>query len=278
MTDFIANSFTLSGSGSLATASNVPPLAGEGGIQVIQGLLVNQFPSGVRYVARFVGEPNVPGDILRMRRSVYELMRRMGTPVIIKPMFTERDVDEGTADPSPGLDDVYKQTRNRDPLSHGIGYVSKEKSVDEWYNNDGFLTTSRTSPGAGWFPAPRYRGYGPGVLTFIIEPDATEDFFKHTEAGVLIKVQTATAQTAWWPDINDNDLVIQCTLDDQGNILATQDRYQCKMTNPVSIRGMDNRGRREYTADFGNRFIVNQTFQMALLPRPHELYAVESDR
>lgn len=280
MTDYTASpgSINLTGESSLSAEYTIGPLTGQSNMVIIQGLLISATNQGVRYVAKYVGIPGVPGDIHRTRRSVYELMRRMGTPVIIKPMITARDVDTGFADESPNFDEVYGQTRNRDPLSHGIGYVSKERSATEWYDPRGNLVIAETSPGAKYVQAPRYRGYGPGVLTFIIEPDATEDFFKHTSQGVLIKVQTATAQTAWWPDINDNDLIIHVTLDDQGNILSTQDRYQAKMTNPVSLRGRDKRGRREYSADFGNRYIVNQTFQMALLPRGHELYKVEADR
>lgn len=280
MTDYTASPITLSGESTLQAdyPSTVGPLSGSSSI-VISGLLVVSSPTrGVRYVSKYVGEPNTPHDIHRLRRSIYELMRRMGTPLIIKPMYTARDVDLGSAEPSPDFSSIYEQTRNRDPLSHGVGFVSKEKSTNEWYDSNGVIVVSDTSPGSDYTQAPKYRGYGPGVLTWVIEPDATEDFFKHTPEGVLIKVQTATAQTAWWPDINDNDLLIHVEVDDEGNILGSQDRYQAKMTNPVSLRGRDKRGRREYSADLGNRYIVNQTFQMALLPRQHELYNIDIDR
>jgi hypothetical protein len=94
-----------------------------------------------------------------------------------------------------------------------------------------------------------------------------------------MKVQTATAQAPWWPDIDDNDLLIHVELDRAGYIVGTGERYQAKMTNPVSIRGSkERRGRSEYSGDFGSRYVVNQTFEMVLLPKFHELYQVETDR
>lgn len=278
MTDHPSVPIALSGDGSLEVAAGHSALSGESSFTVISGLLVTTLPSGINYVAKYVGEPNVPNDVARTRRSVYEIMRRMGTPVIIKPMYTDRHVNDGIAEPSPNFSSVYGQSRNRDPLSHGTGYVSKEKSENEWYDARGQIVVSLTNPGPGYTQAPKYRGYGPGVLTWIIEPDVAEDFYKHTPEGVLIRVQTASAQTAWWPDIADNDLIIHVTVDDYGTILSTHERYQAKMVNPVSIRGLDRRGRREYSADFGNRHVVNQTFEMALLPSSHELYKIDIDR
>jgi len=234
--------------------------------------------SGIFNVIRYYGDPRVPQDILRRRHQVMEAMRRFGSPVVVKHMYNDVDVKTGIAKPSPNFDTVYKQTRHNDPLSHGVGFVSVETSVDEWVSPVGKLVVSATTPGAGYVPAPRYRGFGPGYLTYIIEPDAAEDVFKLTEVGALIKVQTATAQAPWFPEMNDNDLLINVQLDRNGNVVSTGERYQLKMTNPTSIRGLDRRGYREYTEDGGNRFVVNQAFEMTLVPTTDELYNVETDR
>lgn len=263
-----------SGSSELINKDIVPKLVGAGTF-VAEGLRVEEHKAGYHHVTRYVGETNVPKDVRRLRRSTHELMRRMGTPILVKKMLSEEDQLAGTATTSPNFDDVYGQTRNRDPLSHGIGYVSVENSTDEWINT----TTGEIVHTNTGVAAPKYRGYGPGYLTYLIEPDAAVDFFKHTPEGALIKVQTATALAPWWPDIDDNDLIIHVELDKAGYIIGTQERYQAKMTNPVSIRGAkERRGRHEYSGDFGSRYVVNQTFQMVLLPRFHELNHVEVDR
>lgn len=236
--------------------------------------------SGIFNVIRYYGGPRTPQDIARRRKNVMEAMRRFGNPVLVKHMYNDADVDEGVAQRSPNFDSVYKQTRHNDPISHGVGYTSLVTSEDEWVSPQGKLVVGTTvSPGAGYFPAPRYRGFGPGYLTYIIEPDAAEDVFKATETGVLIKTQTAQAQAPWFPEMNDNDLLINVELDHSGrNIVATHERFQLKMTQPVSMRGVDRRGRREYTEDGGNRHVVNQHFEMTLVPRNDQLYNVETDR
>lgn len=271
--DQFEDTFELSGESSLEVTFNVPTMAATGGT-VVSGLLVDLLPNNdIRYTSKYVGEPNIPQDIKRLRRSTYEVMRRMGTPVVIKPMLTHRHVVDGYAENSPNFNTVYGQSRFHDKLDHGTGFVSREKSETEWISSSGHIVDTDTGT-----PAPKYRGYGPGVLTWIIEPDAAEDFFKHTEEGVLIKVQTAMAQSPWWPDIADNDLLVHVSLDDSLNITGTYERYQAKIVNPVSLRGLDRRGRKEYTADLGNRHVINQTFEMALLPREHAAYEVDLDR
>lgn len=227
---------------------------------------------------RHVGKTEVPQDIKRRRRQVQETMRRMGTPVLVKHMYTARDVKNGIAEESPNFDDIYKQTRNADPLSHGIGFVSVEKSDDEWVSPEGELIQADASLGPDYVPAPKYRGFGPGYLIYMIQPDVPEDIFKLTETGVLIRTQNATAQAPWYPKIEDNDLIINVTIDRNENIIETYERYQTKMTNPVSMRGFDRRGRQERTRAKGNSLAVNQTFQMSLLPAESVLYNVETDR
>lgn len=277
--DHLSSTISLSGESTLDITNSVPTLVASGTF-VVEGLRVTEHETGYHHVAKYVGERNVPHDVKRMRRYVYEIMRRMGTPVIVKKMFVEDDIATGLVEESPNFDSTYGQTRNRDPLSHGVGYVSVEKSLNEWVDTrTSKIVISDESPGAAFVPAPKYRGFGPGFLTYIIEPDTAEDFFKHTPEGALIKVQTATAQAPWWPDFRDNDLIIHVELDRSGYIRNTMERYQAKMTNPKTLRGTkERRGRQEYTADFGSRYVVNQAFEMALLPKIHELQNVEVDR
>lgn len=88
------------------------------------------------------------------------------------------------------------------------------------------------------------------------------------------------AQAPWYPEINDNDLVINVVLGRNGEVADTFERYEAKQTNPTTTRGHDRKGRREYTEDGGNRFVVGQKFEMALVPRNEneQIYKVEVDR
>lgn len=272
---------TLSAQAGLEVQNTLPTLSASGTFTV-EGLKVIEHRTGYHHVAKYVGERRVPPDIRRLRKYVYEVMRRMGTPVLFKKMLNEDDIFDGTVETSGNFNKTYGQTRNRDPLSHGIGFVSVERHPEEWIDpRTTEIVVSQESPGQGWNNAPKYRGYGPGMLLWMIEPDAAEDFFKHTPEGVFMKVQSAQAVAPWWPDINDNDLLIHVELDRRGNIIDTAERYQAKMTNPVSIRGSNERGRagrHEYSGDFGTRYVVNTTFEMVLLPRTHEAQWVEVDR
>lgn len=247
---------------------------------VVSGLLVtpNEPGSDLFRVAKYVGEHSVPGDIARLRRSVHEVMRRMGQPVIVKHMWNDLDVGRGLAKRSANFQDAYGQVRNADPHSHGIGFVSVENSTDEWIAPDGDIVTADTQPANTYIPAPKYRGFGPGFLTYLIEPDVAEDFFKLDTAGALHKLQQQTVQAPWFPEINDNDLIINITLNARGNVIALGDRYTAKMTNPISIRGLDRRGRQEYSGDNGNRHVVNQNFEMSRIPEGNILHNVETDR
>lgn len=235
--------------------------------------------SGPANVMHYLGEDWVPRDVVRRRKYALETLRRMGTPVIIKHMFNDQDRKAGIAEKSPGMARAYGQTRHDDPLSYGTGFVSVERADNEWYNTTtGVIQIADESPGTGWAQAPLYRGFGQGHLTYIIEPDVAEDLFKLNEAGVMIEVQNATAQAPWYPEINDNDLIINVVVDNQFNILETQERYQAKMTNPITMRGLQRRGRREKTELGGNRFMINQAFEMTLIPKTDALYEVETDR
>lgn len=207
-----------------------------------------------------------------------EMMRRMGSPVLIKHRYNDLDIQSGLAEKSPVYDPIYEQTRNRDPLSHGVGFVSVERSINEWYDANGDIVTSSVNPGEGWIQAPRYRGYGPGNLTYIIEPDRAEDFYKSTFGGPLFKVQTAQALAPWWPNVDDNDLIIQVIVNSQGTVINTNERFEAKNVNPVSMRGLDRMGRKEYGESFGNSHVVNQQFEMELIPNTDIAYSVLVDR
>lgn len=223
--------------------------------------------------------PHIPRDIKQIRRGNLEMMRRLGTPVVVKHMYNDRDVQDGIAEPSPNFSSIYGQPRHDDPVSHGAGFVSVEKADDEWVGPNGDLVVDTTvSPGPGYELAPKYRGYGPGYLTYAIMPDVTEDVFKLNEAGAIIRTQSAQVQMGWFPEVNDNDLIITVELDALGNIIDTHERYLAKMTNPVSMRGLDRKGRRERNEDFGNRHVIDQWFEMTLVPAKDSLYNVETDR
>jgi hypothetical protein len=233
---------------------------------------------GLTNVIRYIGEENTPRSTRSLRSNVQNTMLHLGTPVIIKHMYNDYDVQNGVAIPSPNYDDVYGQVQNDDPLSHGVGFVSVETSLDEWVSPDGQLVVSAGNPGAGYVPAPKYRGYGPGYLTYVIFPDAAEDVFKPNEVGALIRIQRAQIQMGWYPEVNDNDLIVVVEIDDADRVIATHERFLARSTNPVSIHGTNRQGRREYGEDFGNRRVVNQNFEVTLLPANHQLYNVELDR
>jgi hypothetical protein len=229
-------------------------------------------------VTRFMGEDNVPKEITRRRRSVYDAMRRVGQPVLVKHMFNAQDWRDGIAATSPNWDDDYGQVRNDDRLSFNTGYVSTELSPNEWISPTGTIVKAVDSPGTGYVQAPLYRGYGKGYLTYVVIPDAPEDIIKEVSGGQLIKTQQATCMAPWFPEVNDNDLLVLVTLDADNSIVETHERYQAKMSTPATVRGRDRRGGREKPNDKGNRYVVQQRFEIVELPDNHVAYGVEVDR
>lgn len=243
------------------------------------GFAIKANSDGVIWATRYVGNEKVPQDVKRRRRSVYDAMRRLGTPVLAKHRYNFDDVSHGGVKTASSWDDVYATQRNEDPIGHGVGLVSVETSNDEWISPEGEIIKSSTSPGTGYERAPRYRGYGPGYLIYVIEPDAEQDFFKLTESGAMYQTQTATAQAPWFPTFADNDLLINVTINSRGDILDASERFELKNVQPVSIRGLDRRGAREDTNPYGpNRWMINQTFEMSKVPDNNVLYQVETDR
>jgi hypothetical protein len=228
----------------------------------------------------YVGEGNIPKDVRRRRSQVQELMKRLGAPVVVKHMYNAEDVEKGIAERSPNFDDIYDQSSHTDHLSHGVGWVSVEKSTNEWIAPDGSIVINATSPGNNYTRAPKYRGFGPGYLTYVILPDAAQDMFRLTPEGAMIRLQTARAQMGWYPAVNDNDLLTLVQVDSANRVVDTFERYQLRDVNPVSMRGRNRRGRRFATedVDFGNQFTINQVYELDLIPPNDELYLVEMDR
>jgi len=231
------------------------------------------------YATKYVGNESAPQDIKRLRRQVHDMMRRMGQPVIIKKMLTVKDVEENYAERSANYDSIYGQTRNNDNLSWGSGFVSKEKSDDEWIDlSTGEVVRSDYTPNDSWPKAPKYRGFGPGILTYVIQPDIAEDFFKLTPEGAMFQTQMAELTMGWFPKVDDNDLIINVELGNNGRVIAAGRRYQAKIVNPVTMRGLDNNGRIENKGYLNNRHTVNQKYQITLVPANNILMNVEVDR
>lgn len=235
--------------------------------------------------ARYLyGDPDVPRDVYNLRQSTMETMRYEGTPVLMKRMYTVRDLEGGRALRSPSYDTDYVQTRAADPLSHGVGLVGLDISPSEWYDPITYEimdTFESSNPNGTPLAAPMYRGYGPGFLTYVILPDRAEDVFKLDPRGALTRMQDAKVQLPWWPLVGDNDLMVICEINDQGWILDTYERYQLKMVTPITMRGARQmNGRREVHGAnaAGNRWWVGQECEAVKVPEEDPIYDVEVDR
>src|SRR5665213_2155009 len=220
-------------------------------------------------VRTYVGDPDVPVSIKRFRTSTGQTMQRMGTPVLLKRMYTIEDVEDGVAIEAANFDTVYgSSTYSTDYISYGVGFASVDTQDGEWIDTaTGNLVINAAVPGGGYVPAPKYRGYGPGFLTYAILPDRPEDAWKLTPQGALIRQQQAMAQLPWWPQMGDNDLLITCRLNPNGAIAQTYERYQLKMVTPITMRGADRHGNREFDVNAGgNRYWINQQAELVKLP------------
>lgn len=232
-------------------------------------------------VRQYSGDPQTPPSLQKLRRNTLRTMQRFGTPVLLKRMYTAEDADNGVAVVSPTRDSVYGQsTHVTDDLSYGVGYVSAETQDGEWYDPaTGELYISDDQPDETFLPAPRYRGYGPGFLTYAILPDRPEDTWKLTPQGALTRQQQAMVQLPWWPQVGDNDLLITCQLEPNGLIAETFERYQLKMVTPITMRGSDRLGEREFVVNAGgNRYWIGQQAEMTKIPTHDIVYQLETDR
>lgn len=261
-------------------------------------------PQGINYAYKYLGEPNVPKAVTRRRRSVYDAMRRLGTPFLYKHRWTDNDVGLGLAMKSPAFDDTYGTSVTYDAISHGTGFVSQAMSPNEWYDKFGTIVQSSTSPGPTYTRASMYRGYGPGWLVWCIQTDSPTDYLKLDEGGTVVRVQEPQIICPWFPTMEDGDLLISVQLDAGLNILRTFDIYELKKVRVTAVRGYDKSGRRESRIDLqtpygqtgvppsgirgqnatetftpvGNAYGINQISVQNRLPLEHVAYSVETDR
>lgn len=241
-------------------------------------------------VRDFLGSPKqTPWEVRDLRISSRDVYRYLGTPVLLKKMYTIEDVNNGVAQEAPSFDYIFDQsTYANDAVSHGVGFVSIETQPGEWLgiapDSDPALPTiveADSPPYPNFVPAPKYRGYGPGFLTYAILPDRPEDQWKLTEQGALTRTQTATVQLPWWPYVGDNDLLIAVSLDQQSRIVETYDRYQLKQMAPITMHGIDRGGQREFgpLSANNNRYLIGFAGEVTKVP-PYDqtLLSVEVDR
>ena len=242
--------------------------------------LVTDFGPSIAH--RAVGGRRTPQEIKRLRREVMDFCRKLGQPVVLKHQWNNEDVRSGLAKECPAcLDDGYKQTRNKCPVCFSVGFVSVENdNITNLYVENGELVDQVHQ--INEYRAPKYGGYGPGYITWMIQPDTPVDIFKINEQGVMVQTQQAQGTAPWFPELHDNDLATNVHLDHNLKIQAvnvfgdgtrnrTYDRYQLKMTNPITIRGF---GRRAIDQNYQ----VQQTFEMAHVPLDNILYSVPLDR
>ena len=222
-----------------------------------------------------VGPPNTPQEIKRLRRENMDLCRRMGQPVVVRHMYGREDVEAGIAEKCPACyDDVYDQVRNDCPVCYGFGFASVEQNPQSvWIDTSGQVVIG-TQPFGG-IKAPRYGGFGVPYLTWLMEPDVAVDVFRINEQGVMVQTFDAQGVAPWFPQLGDNDLCINVSLDSDGfTITDTFDRFQLKMVQQVTIRGF---GKRAPFGTSGNPFLVAQTFQMSKSPDNQQIYNVPVD-
>jgi len=242
--------------------------------------LVTKFGPSIAHKA--VGGRRTPQEIKRLRREVMDFTRKMGQPVVLKHQWNNEDVRQGLAKQCPAcFDPAYKQTRNRCPVCFSVGFVSVEDDdITNLYIEDGELVLQADQ--INEVPAPKYGGYGPGYITWLIEPDTPVDIFRINEQGVMVQTQSAQGVAPWFPELHDNDLAVNVHLTDNlkiehvnefgtGEFNRDYERYQLKLTNPITIRGF---GKRAVDQDYQ----VQQTFEMAHIPLDNILYLVPLDR
>jgi hypothetical protein len=229
-----------------------------------------------------VGPPNTPQEIKRLRRENMDMCRRLGQPVVWRHQFNNDDLLSNYTLTLEGVeptaiavkkcpacyDTLYEQVRNDCPVCFSVGFVSEEDDPTKWINTSGRIVTS--DPGTG-VNAPLYGGYGPSVLTWMMEPDISVDVFRINQQGVLVKTQNAQGYAPWYPFMGDNDLIINVTLLNNGSeIDSSNERYQLKMVQPVTVRGWGKRTR-------GDEHQVAQSFEMSRVPENNILFQVPSD-
>ena len=227
---------------------------------------------------RNTGAPSTPQEIKRLRGENLELCLKMGQPVVLRHMWNEDDEEGGTAQRCPAcFNDVYDQVRNDCPVCYGFGWASVEESPNLllWIDTSGQLVRT-ASPGTGWVRAPRYGGFGAPSLTWLMEPDVAVDVFRIAAPGTLVRTYEAVGVAPWFPRLGDNDLCVNVDLaPNDYEIVGTGDRFQLKMVQQITMRGLGKRGRLKNQT--GQAFLVSQSFQMAKAPDNSSLYDVPVD-
>jgi hypothetical protein len=204
-----------------------------------------------------------------------DFCKRLGQPVVFRHMFSQEEVLAGTAQRCPACwEDNYDQGRNDCPVCFGIGFASVALSDDPTLYIDTNGQIVHGDPGTG-VRAPKYGGFDEPFLTWMVEPDVVEDWFKISEEGEFERVYDAEGFAPWYPKLHDNDLCVNVTLD-PGNytIASSDDRFQLKMVQQITIRGEGRLGRPQPIQSF----LINQKFRMNRIPySAHSLNAVPID-
>lgn len=217
------------------------------------------------------GLPNVPHDIRRLRIASIEHCLAHGQPSVWRHRFNASDEASGFVMPTrtgsdtiavkkcPAcFDDVYGQPRGDCPVCFGSSFVSTANSTTLWIVNDG-RSVSATDDGSN-VRAPLWRGYGPPVLTFIVEADAPKDDVRPDPRGMLVDLESTPMFAPWYPTMVDGDILLDVTLAEDGFTVESIDRRrQLLIVQPQTIRGASPR-------KHSRGFIVGQIFNTALVP------------
>lgn len=243
---------------------------------------------------RNVGGRRTPEEIKRIRRENMDFCRKMGESIMLKHQYNNKDFNAGMAylddnnltedDPIPAdadpllakhcpacWQDEYDRARSGCPVCFGVGFVSLlyDDITNKWIDSNGQLVSG--DPGTHQ-QAPKYGGFGPGFVTWLVEPDVAVDVFRINEQGVMVQTENAQGVAPWYPDLGDNDLCINVDLDPTETVITDiQDRFQLKLTNPNTIRGFGTRGNYQ-------DYKVSQAFAMARIPENTNWYDVPVDR
>ena len=196
---------------------------------------------------------------------------RLGQAVILRHRWNLDDVDAGLAKKCPACyNSGYDETRVDCPVCFGTGYVSVANNTSGLYiDTRGQIVSS--DPGTHVL-APLYGGYDEPLLTWLIEPDVAVDVFRISESGTMIRTYDAQGVAPWNPILGDNDLCINVTLSPHTNEIDTlEDRFELKMVQQVTIRGLGRRAR--FIATY-QPYLVQQTFRMEKLPSNSIWYTV----
>lgn len=132
-----------------------------------------------------------------------------------------------------------------------------------------------TTP-TGWARQPRYGGFDQPILTWLVEPDVAVDVFRIADQGTLVRTYEAQGTAPWYPRLGDNDLCVNVDLAlNDFSIVGTNDRFQLKIVQQVTVRGFGKAGRPR--AQTQQAYLVEQTFQMAKFPDNSQIYNVPVD-